>query len=221
MSSTPVLNDEIATRYDTLAESTCCLSCGGAVELATPQPGEVCVDLGSGRGHDVLRLAETVGPTGRAIGIDTADRMLARAGREALKLGVANAEFHKGTLEATGLPERTADLVISNCAINHAADKDAVWREVYRVLKPGGRFVVSDIYSLAPVPAQYRDDAGAVAECWAGAVPRAEYLETLARTGFADVQIREESAPYKKGAIEVASWTLTGRRPSKQCACSA
>lgn len=210
----------IETRYNDLAESNCCLSCGTAIDLAKPTPGEVCVDLGSGRGRDVLRMAQAVTPKGRAYGIDTADRMLARARRDAEKLGVTNAEFLKGELDATGLDDESADLLISNCTINHAADKDAVWSEVFRVLKPGGRFVVSDIYATEEVPEQYRNDPQAVAECWAGAVTRRAYLDTLTRVGFESIRVLEESSPYDKGAIQVVSITLAGVRPNPRRCCA-
>jgi ubiquinone/menaquinone biosynthesis C-methylase UbiE len=210
----------IETRYNDLAEGSCCLSCGTAMDLAEPKTGEVCVDLGSGRGRDVISMAGKVGPQGRAYGVDTADRMLARARRDAEKLGVTNAEFLKGELDATGLEDGVADLLISNCTINHAADKESVWREVYRVLKPGGRFVVSDIYATEEVPEQYRNDPQAVAECWAGAVTREEYIETLHRAGFESIRALEESSPYDKGAIQVASITLAGVRPSPSRCCA-
>ncbi|MFH1812330.1 MAG: methyltransferase domain-containing protein [Pseudomonadota bacterium] len=210
--------ESIAQRYSELASSSCCLSCGGAIDLAQPRPGEVCVDLGSGRGQDVIRLAEAVGPTGLAYGVDVAEGMLATARRTAEKLGVTNARFVRCELEQLDLPARTADLVISNCTINHAGDKKAVWAEIFRVLKPGGRFVVSDIYATEEVPAAYRNDPVAVAECWAGAVTRDAYLETLVDSGFNSVQVLEESAPYAKGHIQVCSITLAGTRPAS-CGC--
>lgn len=212
----------IGERYSGLAESTCCLSCGGAVDLAEPQPGEVCVDLGSGRGQDVLRLAEAAGPAGFAYGIDVSEGMLSRARRTAEKLGVENARFVQSELERIDLPDETADLVISNCTINHAGDKQRVWDELYRITKPGGRFVISDIYSLEPVPERYRDDPKAVAECWAGAVPRNEYLDTVAKAGFSEVSVLEESPAYPKGEIHVASFTISGRKQAKRscCGCS-
>ena len=164
-------------------------------------------------------MAEVVGPGGFAHGIDATARMLEKARRTAEKLGVTNVAFHDATFDATGLPEQSVDLVISNCSINHAADKPAVWREVYRILKPGGRFVISDIYSTQTVPEIYRNDPAAVAECWAGAVTRPEYLNTLHSTGFSDVRVLEESDPYEKGAIEVVSITLAGTRPANTCCC--
>lgn len=204
----------IDKRYSELATSCCCLSCGGAAGHAAPRPGETCLDLGSGRGTDALRLAEAVGPGGRVIGLDAAEGMLRVARETARRLGIENAEFVRGELERLPLPDGAVDLVVSNCTLNHAADKRAVWREVARVLKPGGRFVVSDVLAMAPVPAAYAQDPEAVAECWAGAVTEAEYRAQLSAAGFAGIEVLEQSAPYPKGAIEVSSWTIRGVKPS-------
>jgi arsenite methyltransferase len=204
---------EINKRYSDLAESTCCLSCGGAVNYAEPQPGEVCVDLGSGRGTDALRMAEEVGSNGFVYGIDISDGMIKKALDTAVLLGITNVNFIRSPLENIKLSNDIANLVISNCTINHAADKQAVWKEVYRILKKGGRFVVSDIYATSPIPEEYRNDPEAVAECWAGSVTRSEYLQTLSDAGFTSVKILEESVPYAKGKAEVASFTITGEKP--------
>ncbi len=210
----------INVRYSELAETSCCLSCGGAINHSEPAPGEICADLGSGRGSDVIRLAESVGETGFAYGIDISDGMLAKARRTAEKLGITNVEFRKSNLEDLPLSDGSIDLLISNCTINHASDKQRVWDEVYRVLRKGGRFVVSDIYSLQPVPDKYRNDPEAVAECWAGSVTREVYVSQLEQAGFKDVQILEESDPYEKGSIEVVSWTILGIKPSgHSCSC--
>lgn len=203
---------EINRRYSELAESGCCLSCGGAVNYAVPLPGEVCVDLGSGRGTDVLRMAGMVGVTGFVFGIDAADGMLEKARRNAAKLEVSNVRFIRSELEKLELHDQCADLVISNCTLNHARDKQAVWNEIYRILKKGGRFVVSDIYAATAIPDEYRNDPVAIAECWAGAVTRSEYLEHLANAGFDLVEIIEESSPYQKGKAEVTSFTVAGRK---------
>ena len=120
--------------------------------------------------------------------------------------------FIKSELENIKLQTETANLVISNCTINHASDKFRVWSEIERILKKSGRFVVSDIYSIGEVPEEYRNDPEAVAECWAGSVTKQEYLDTLMKVGFKDIEIIEESAPYEKGKIEVASFTITGRK---------
>lgn len=201
--------DAISVRYDELAETSCCLSCGGAVNHGDPQPGEVCVDLGSGRGQDVLRMAEAVGDTGFVYGVDISEGMLKKARRNAEKLDMENVRFLKSELEKIPLESGSADLLISNCTINHAEDKQAVWNEIYRVLKTGGRFVVSDIYSSEPVPEEYAWDPEAVAECWAGSITKDEYFKTLKQAGFREVRILEESEPYKKGEIEVSSFTIT------------
>ncbi|MEI6887964.1 MAG: methyltransferase domain-containing protein [Bacteroidales bacterium] len=208
---------EINNRYSGLAESECCLSCGGALNYAEPKTGEVCVDLGSGRGTDVLRMAESVGETGLVYGIDISDGMLEKARRNAEKFGVSNVSFVRSELEKLDLPDKTADLVISNCTLNHAGDKQAVWNEIYRILKKGGRFVISDIYATTPITEEHRNDPVAVAECWAGSVTRAEYMEHMENAGFASVEIIEESAPYKKGNAEVASFTIAGKKDACEC----
>ncbi len=205
--------DQIQIRYTLLAEDdNCCLSCGGAINYSNASEGEVCVDLGSGKGSDVLRLADEVGKTGKAYGIDVSEGMLKKARKNAEKLGIVNVEFLCSELEEIQLESDTAHLVISNCTINHASDKFRVWSEIERILKKSGRFVVSDIYSITEVPEKYRKDPQAVAECWAGAVTKEEYLNTLERVGFTSIEIIEESKPYPKGEIEVASFTIAGKK---------
>jgi ubiquinone/menaquinone biosynthesis C-methylase UbiE len=211
---------EVDKRYSKLAESKCCLSCGGAVNYSDAVEGEVCIDLGSGRGTDVMRLAETVGKSGFVYGIDISGGMLLKARNTAERLGITNTEFIHCSLENINLPDNIADLVISNCTINHSTDKQAVWNEVFRILKKGGRFVVSDIFSLNPVPEEYRNDPVAVSECWAGSVTRDEYLEQLEKAGFKQISILEESSPYKKAEIMVSSFTVAGLKPSGKCNCN-
>jgi arsenite methyltransferase len=206
---------EINKRYNDLAESACCLSCGGAVNHSGAVKNEICVDLGSGRGTDVIRLAETVGAGGYVYGIDISEGMIQKAVSTAERMGVTNVKFIKCTLEEIKLPADTADLVISNCTINHSDDKQAVWNEIFRILKEGGRFVVSDIYSGEPVPGEYRNDPVAISECWAGSVTREEYLTHLQNAGFISIDVIEESAPYEKGRIMVTSWTIAGKKPIK------
>jgi SAM-dependent methyltransferase len=207
-----MITEAINDRYTSLSETSCCLSCGGAINHAKPQPGETCVDLGSGRGNDVIRLAEEVGNTGFVFGIDISDGMIAKANANLEKFEVQNAKILKAELENLPLRNDSVNLIISNCTINHAADKPAVWSEVYRILKKGGRFVVSDIYATKPIDDEYRNDPTAVAECWAGSVTRAEYLTMLEDAGFTDIKIVEESEPYVKGQAEVASFTISGRK---------
>jgi arsenite methyltransferase len=209
----------INIRYSALAEESCCLSCGTALNYAEPQYGECCVDLGSGRGTDVLRLAEAVGEKGFVFGVDASDGMLETAQKNADKLGISNVSFIKSDLEKLTIPDGIVDLVISNCTINHTVDKVKVWSEIFRILKGGGRFVVSDIYAVVPVPEEYRNDPVAVSECWAGAITRAEYLLTLTQAGYTGIQILEEGKPYQKGKAEIVSFTIFGRK-EKKCCCS-
>ena len=211
----------INIRYSALAGSDCCLSCGSAVKYADAQLNEVCVDLGSGRGTDALRMANQVGPDGLVWGLDLSDGMLEKARATAEKLQVRNVRFEKAVLESLPLASDSVDLVISNCVLNHANDKSKVWHEIYRILKPGGRFVISDIFSTAPVPEKYRNDPEAVAECWAGADTREVYLATVQRAGFLQVDVLEETAPYPKGEVEVCSFTLAGKKKAaSRCCCS-
>jgi len=204
--------DAINARYTQLSETSCCLSCGGAINHAKPQAGEVCVDLGSGRGNDVIRLAEEVGTSGYVYGIDISEGMIAKAKANLDKFEVENAKILHAELEMLPLDDNTVNLVISNCTINHASNKQAVWKEIYRILKPDGRFVVSDIYATSAIADEYRNDPVAIAECWAGAVTKEEYLTMLESAGFKNLQVYEESAPYEKGKAEVASWTIEGKK---------
>lgn len=207
------MTNEINERYSQLSETACCLSCGGAIDFAKPQLGEICVDLGSGRGNDVIRMAEAVGEKGHAYGIDISEGMVAKARMNITKFEVENATILQAELEKLPLSKESVDVVISNCTINHSQNKPKVWSEVFRILKEEGRFVVSDIYATQPIEEAYRTDPEAVAECWAGSVTRAEYLTMLETAGFYQIQILEESAPYAKGKAEVASFTITGRKP--------
>jgi len=200
----------IAKRYDSLAKEDCCLSCGGAFALSNIKEGDICIDLGCGKGHDVLRMALLAGNKGFAYGVDISDGMMAAARDQAEKLGLENIRFVKSALENIHLDDAMADVIISNCTINHSLEQDKVWKEIARLMKPGGHFVVSDIYALKQVPEKYRNDPGMVAECWAGAVTKERYLQHIAKAGLKNVTIIEESKPYEKGKINVASFTVKG-----------
>ena len=208
---------EIAGRYTVLANDTCCLSCGGAAEKSEAKANEVCIDLGSGRGTDVLRLADEVGAGGFVYGVDVTEEMIRRATTTAAKMGVNNVQFIHADLEQIPLESDIAHLIISNCTLNHVSNKSKVWAEIYRLLKNGGRFVISDIYSSEPVPEEYASDPVAVAECWAGSITRDEYLTIIKNTGFKEFGILEESMPYPKGKIEVSSFTITATKDEYSC----
>ena len=208
---------EIEKRYGELAEQECCLSCGGAVNLSGAKEGEVCVDLGCGKGTDLIRLREEVGERGFVYGVDVSEGMLTKAQKNIDKFFYTNVRLVRSDLEQIAIGSNVADLIISNCTINHARDKRAVWSEIHRVLKKGGRFVVSDIYSTETVPEEYANDPVAVAECWAGAITKQEYLDILQDTGFKNISIVEESKPYEKGKISAVSFTVTATKSSCQC----
>ena len=165
------------------------LGCGNPTALAQLAPGEHVLDLGSGGGIDVLLSAKRVGPTGKAYGLDMTDDMLALARENQRKAGVENVEFLKGEIENIPLPENSVDVIISNCVINLSADKDRVLREAFRVLRPGGRFAVSDVVVRGPVPGDIRRSVELWVGCVAGALDESEYRAKLAAAGFSDVEI--------------------------------
>jgi arsenite methyltransferase len=166
------------------------LGCGNPTALAELKPGEIVLDLGSGGGIDVLLSARRVGPTGKAYGVDMTDEMLALARENQKKAGVQNVEFLKGTIENIPLPENSVDVIISNCVINLSGDKDRVMREAFRVLKPGGRFAVSDVVVRGEVPADVRKSMELWVGCMAGALQEAEYLQKLQAAGFTSMEVQ-------------------------------
>jgi SAM-dependent methyltransferase len=180
------------------AEANMGLSCGNPTAMANLRPGEVVVDLGCGGGLDVFLAAAKVGPSGKAIGIDMTPEMLARARRNAAKAnngqGFSNVEFYQATIDKLPLPDASVDCVISNCVINLAPDKSAVFQEIARVLKPGGRLAVSDIALKKPLPAEIGQDVMAYVGCIAGAVMVEEYRRQLIGAGFTAVEIIDTGA---------------------------
>jgi len=172
------------------------LGCGNPTALAQLQPGETVLDLGSGGGIDVLLSAKRVGPTGKAYGLDMTDEMLALARENQQKSGLANVEFLKGAIESIPLPDNSVDVIISNCVINLSGDKDRVIREAFRVLKPGGRFAVSDVVVRGDVPAEIRKSMELWVGCIAGALEEYEYRDKLFTAGFESIDI-EPTRVYK------------------------
>jgi arsenite methyltransferase len=165
------------------------LGCGNPTALAALKPGETVLDLGSGGGIDVLLSARRVGPTGKAYGLDMTDDMLVLARENQRKAGVTNVEFLKGEIENIPLPDNSVDVIISNCVINLSADKDRVLREAFRVLKPGGRFAVSDVVVRGDVPDEVRKHMLLWVGCIAGALKDSDYFAKLARAGFDSIDI--------------------------------
>jgi arsenite methyltransferase len=182
--------------YDAIEKSllpadavTASLGCGNPTALAKLVPGEVVLDLGSGGGIDVLLSARRVAPNGKAYGLDMTDEMLSLARANQRKAGIENVEFLKGEIENIPLPQDSVDVVISNCVINLSADKDRVLREAFRVLRPGGRFAVSDVVVRGPVPADIRRSVELWVGCVAGAMEESEYRSKLSAAGFAEIEI--------------------------------
>jgi len=180
------------------------LGCGNPTALAELKPGETVLDLGSGGGIDVLLSAKRVGATGFAYGLDMTDEMLALAEQNKAAAGVENVQFLKGHIEAIPLPDNVVDVVISNCVINLAADKGQVLREAYRVLKPGGRFAVSDVVAQGELPADLRADMEAWVGCIAGALEEIEYRRLLTEAGFAGVDVEVTRVYDPKALAESA-----------------
>jgi SAM-dependent methyltransferase len=181
------------------------LGCGNPTALAKLNPGEVVLDLGSGGGIDVLLSAKRVGPTGKAYGLDMTDEMLALANENKRKAGAENVEFLRGEIENIPLPDNSVDVIISNCVINLSADKDRVLREAFRVLKPGGRFAVSDVVTRGEVDAQIRQNILLWVGCVAGALGENEYRDKLMSAGFEQVEIE----PTRVYRVEDAREFLT------------
>ena len=214
------------------------LGCGNPTALLTLEPGQTILDLGSGGGIDVLLSARRVGPTGKVYGLDMTDEMLALARENQRKAGATNVEFLKGTIEAIPLPDDSVDVIISNCVINLSSDKDAVLREAFRVLKPGGRFAVSDVVIRGEVPVEIRRSLELWVGCIAGALNEADYTAKLQAAGFENVEVEpwriykvddaraylaqtgvdvDRLAPQVDG--KVASAFIRARKPSVKSCC--
>jgi SAM-dependent methyltransferase len=183
------------------------LGCGNPTALAELKPGETVLDLGSGGGIDVLLSARRVGPTGKAYGLDMTDEMLALARENQKKAGVGNVEFLRGEIENIPLPDNSVDVIISNCVINLSAEKDRVLREAFRVLKPGGRFAVSDVVVRGEVPALVRKSVELWIGCIAGALRDSDYRDKLAAAGFEAIDIE----PTRIYDVEDARQFLTAQ----------
>jgi SAM-dependent methyltransferase len=168
------------------------LGCGNPTAIASLKEGDVVLDLGSGAGFDVFLAAKKVGSTGKAIGVDMTDEMLEKAKENAAKGGFANVEFKKGDIENLPVDDNSIDVIISNCVINLAPDKAKVFKETYRVLKAGGRLMVSDVVLVKPLPEDLKNDKDLLIGCVSGAILKEDYLNLLKQTGFTDITIHKE-----------------------------
>jgi arsenite methyltransferase len=201
---------EAARRVAAGQGNSCCgrasLGCGNPPALAQLHAGETVLDLGSGGGIDVLLSARRVGPTGKAYGLDMTDDMLALARQNQKQSGIENVEFLKGEIENIPLPDNSVDVIISNCVINLSADKDRALREAFRVLKPGGRFAVSDVVTRGKVPEEIRKSLLLWVGCIAGALTDVEYASKLAKAGFDNIDVE----PTRVYNVEDARTVLSG-----------
>ncbi len=170
------------------------LGCGNPTALASLRPGEVVLDLGSGGGLDAILAARQVGPEGRVIGVDMTEDMIERARKNAATAGLANVEFRHGLIERLPVEDASVDVVISNCVVNLSPDKPAVFREAFRVLRPGGRMLISDLVTTRPIPEALRADVEAYVGCVAGTMLRDEYLDAIRAAGFGPVEVVDEAS---------------------------
>ncbi len=202
------------------------LGCGNPQAIAALKPGEVLIDLGSGAGFDCLLAAKQVGPEGRVIGVDMTHEMLSKARENAARIGAGNVEFRLGEIEHLPIADATGDVIISNCVINLVPDKAQVFREAFRVLKPGGRLAISDVVNINPLPPDLAADKALLCGCVAGAAAAAAIENWLQAAGFTDISIevkpesREYIATWADGrGIEnyVASATIEARKPAAAC----
>lgn len=198
---------KIQHRYTMESENSCNLSCGSNLSFLDLQDGERILDLGCGRGEETIKAAMLVGPQGLAVGLDLTPSMLDVAHRNAEGIGIENIKFILGNIEEIPYSQEFFHAVISNCVINHAKSKEKVYGEIFRVLKTGGKFVISDAVTKNPLPQEIKDDPEAVAQCFGGAVTEKEYLDSISSAGFQDIKILKRRE-YVKNGYDFISLTL-------------
>ena len=201
------LQEKIRNRYDGESTQSCSLSCGSTLDELEVKPGEDILDLGCGRGADTVEAARLAGTKGMAIGLDLTETMIKQAIDYATKEKIRNVAFTLGNIEKLPFKEDTFDGVMSNCVINHAKDKSKVYREINRVLKPGGRFVVADAVTKYPLPDEVKKDPEAWAQCFGGAITEEEYLESILTAGFHKVEVANRRE-YLKNGYDFISLTI-------------
>lgn len=201
------LHEKITNRYERESSQSCSLSCGSTLDELQVRPGEEILDLGCGRGEDTIEAAKRTGPEGMVIGIDITEAMVKQAIDHAVGAGIKNVAFTQGDIENLPFKEDTFHGVISNCVINHARDKNKVYREIRRVLKPEGRFVVADAVTKYPLPSEVKNDPEAWAQCFGGAVTEEEYLNSILTAGFHRVEVVNRRE-YLKNGYDFISLTI-------------
>lgn len=208
---------EINKSYGELAQYNGCPSFEDTLGYRTGKLNEFCVDIGNGQETDAIRIAQTVGKGGFVYSINISDDHIEERDKANERADFSNIAFLKCSPEKLTLDNEIANLVISNCAISLASDKQSVLNEIYRILKKGGRFVISDIYLRSPAAYEYKIGKEAISEVVGCSVTRDEYLNQLERAGFSTLTILEETTPYPKGGIMVANWTISGEKPMNEC----
>lgn len=203
--------EEIQKRYTKEAESCDNLSCGNNLPFLNIAPGESILDLGCGGGGDTIEAAKLTGPGGVSCGMDITDAMLAKAAAAAKSQGLDNVRFVKGDIENLPFADESFHAVMSNCVINHARDKKKVYREIYRILKGGGRFVISDAVTKEPLPDDVKNDPEAWAQCYGGAITEQEYLNSISGAGFDTIKILNRRE-YIKNTFDFISLTILAEK---------
>ncbi len=229
------IGDEYQGQKGYVADADLGLGCGLPTEFARIKPGDTVVDLGSGAGNDCFIARAETGPEGRVIGIDFTPEMIARAQRNAQKMGFDNVEFYQGEIDKNPLPDATADIVVSNCVFNLIPNREKAFAETYRILKPGGHFSISDVIVVGEIPEELREEAELYAGCVSGAMEKSEYLDIIERTGFKNIRIQKEKKVEIPGEIldkflsaeKTKSWTdsqvgifsmtFYAEKPEKEC----
>ncbi len=210
------MHEQIQIRYTRESTSGSNLSCGGAIDFAKVMPGEIILDLGCGRGRETFAAALQAGASGKAYGLDLTKAMVdvATAAADAspdVQNGSMQVEFVQGDIENLPFADQMFDVIISSCVINHARDKERVYREIYRILKPGGRFIVADAMTKHPLPDEVKADPQAWADCYGGAITQEEYFDSISRAGFWELTVLSKRE-YLKNGYDFMSLTLHGVR---------
>ena len=209
MANFDVFSEKIQKRYSIESGQVNNLSCGGNIDFLDINPGEKILDLGCGRGRETFQAAELTGALGSAYGLDLTQEMVDKANSYAIENGIKNVFFIKGNIEALPYEDNTFDAVISSCVINHARNKRAVYMEIYRVLKSGGRFVISDAVTKYPLPAEVKNDPEAWAQCFGGTITENEYISSINDAGFKNLEILNRRE-YLKNGFDFISLTILG-----------
>ena len=212
------MQNEIQARYTKESGNSCNLSCGSNLDFLKIAPNENILDLGCGRGNETIQAAILTGTEGKVVGLDITQAMIDAAHINAEGIGISNVWFLKGDIENLPFEEATFDAVMSNCVINHALSKQKVYSEIFRVLKPYGRFVISDAVTKKPLPTEVKNDPEAWAQCFGGAITEKEYLKSIISAGFYEVEILNRREYIKNGYDFISLTILASKK--QHCTCS-